>query len=189
MDQWRKFIRKVSPFNPRPAGGGLTGHEVDSRSWRSRPLAAATLTAASQGSAVPAKPDDKTILHVLNRIGFGARPGDVERVRQIGLAAYIEQQLHPDRMADAQVAARLAGLETLDQELAPARRGLLRAGALGASSRRRQAAGADPAMAEAPPDGTPGADGARAQSARQSCSSCRSRRFFGRRTASGSSKK
>ena len=64
-------------------------------------LAAVALTAGSPGSAVPAKPDDKTILHVLNRIGFGARPGDVERVRQIGLAAYIEQQLHPERIADA----------------------------------------------------------------------------------------
>jgi hypothetical protein len=58
-------------------------------------LAAAALTASSSGSAVPSKPDDKTILHVLNRIGYGARAGDVERVRQVGLAAYIDQQLHP----------------------------------------------------------------------------------------------
>ena len=76
-------------------------------------LAAAALTAGSSGSAVPAKPDDKTILHVLNRIGYGARPGDVERVRQAGLAAYIDQQLHPERLADAGMPARLAGFETL----------------------------------------------------------------------------
>jgi uncharacterized protein (DUF1800 family) len=76
-------------------------------------LAAAALTAGSSGSAVPAKPDDKTILHVLNRIGYGARPGDVERVRQAGLAAYIDQQLHPERLADAGMPGRLAGLETL----------------------------------------------------------------------------
>ena len=63
-------------------------------------LAAAALTASSSSSAVPSKPDDKTILHVLNRIGFGARPGDVDRVRQIGLATYIDQQLHPERIAD-----------------------------------------------------------------------------------------
>jgi uncharacterized protein (DUF1800 family) len=78
-------------------------------------LAAAALTAGSSGSAVPAKPDDKTILHVLNRIGYGARPGDVERVRQVGLAAYIDQQLHSDRVADAGMAARLAGLQTLNK--------------------------------------------------------------------------
>src|SRR6185503_10128995 len=76
-------------------------------------LAAATLTAGSPGSAVPSKPDDKTILHVLNRIGFGARPGDVERVRKMGLAAYIDQQLHPERIADPGMTARLAGLPTL----------------------------------------------------------------------------
>ena len=33
------------------------------------------------------KAGDKAIVHVLNRIGFGPRPGDVERVRAIGLAA------------------------------------------------------------------------------------------------------
>jgi len=75
--------------------------------------ATVTLAASSQKSAVPANPDDKTILHVLNRIGFGARPGDVERVRQIGLAAYIDQQLHPERIADRGVDEQLAGYETL----------------------------------------------------------------------------
>jgi uncharacterized protein (DUF1800 family) len=77
-------------------------------------LAAVTLTAGSPGSAVPSKPDDKTILHVLNRIGYGARPGDVDRVRQIGLAAYIDQQLRPERIADAGMKERLAGFTTLN---------------------------------------------------------------------------
>ncbi len=78
-------------------------------------LAAAALTAGSPGSAVPSSPDDKTILHVLNRIGYGARPGDVDRVRQLGLAVYIEQQLHPERIPDAGMTARLAGFETLNK--------------------------------------------------------------------------
>src|SRR5258708_6985923 len=69
-------------------------------------LAAAALTAGSPGSAVPSSPDDKTILHVLNRIGYGARPGDVDRVRQLGLAVYIEQQLHPERTPEQIEAAR-----------------------------------------------------------------------------------
>ena len=76
-------------------------------------VAVATLSAAGPGSAVPARPDDKAILHVLNRIGFGARPGDVDRVREIGLARYIDQQLYPERVADSALAARLAGFETL----------------------------------------------------------------------------
>jgi uncharacterized protein (DUF1800 family) len=64
-------------------------------------------------SAVPARPDDRTIIHTLNRIGFGPAPGDVERVRQTGLAAYIDQQLHPEKLADATVAERLAKFSTL----------------------------------------------------------------------------
>jgi len=77
--------------------------------------ATVTLAANAPRSAVPGNPDDKTILHVLNRIGFGARPGDLDRVRQIGLAAYIDQQLHPERVPDAQLAARLSEYETLNK--------------------------------------------------------------------------
>ena len=78
-------------------------------------LAATTLTAGSSGPGIPANPDDKTIVHVLNRIGFGPRAGDVERVRQIGLSSYIDQQLHPERIADAGMAARLAGFDTINK--------------------------------------------------------------------------
>ncbi|HVA77800.1 MAG TPA: DUF1800 domain-containing protein [Candidatus Binataceae bacterium] len=35
-------------------------------------------------------------LHVLNRLAFGPRPGDVERVRQIGPNRYIHEQLYPE---------------------------------------------------------------------------------------------
>ena len=52
-------------------------------------------------------------LHVLNRLGFGPRPGDVERVLQMGVGKYVEQQLHPETIADGAVAAKLAGLSTL----------------------------------------------------------------------------
>jgi uncharacterized protein (DUF1800 family) len=90
--------------------------------WRSpaAALLAAVLASAAapplrgQGdAAVPASADGRTIHHVLNRLGFGARPGDVERVRAIGVAAYIDQQLHPERLPDAEVERRLAGFTTL----------------------------------------------------------------------------
>jgi uncharacterized protein (DUF1800 family) len=71
------------------------------------------LTAASSSSAVPANADDKTIVHVLNRLGFGAMPGDVDRVRRIGLDKYIDQQLRPETIADHAMIARLAELDTL----------------------------------------------------------------------------
>jgi uncharacterized protein (DUF1800 family) len=57
--------------------------------------------------------DDKTIVHVLNRVGFGPRPGDVERLRQLGVQRYIDLQLHPERIADGSLQIRLAGLETI----------------------------------------------------------------------------
>jgi uncharacterized protein (DUF1800 family) len=76
-------------------------------------VAIAVVSAAGPTSAVPTRPDDKTILHVLNRIGFGARPGDVARVRQMGLATYIDEQLAPERIPDAAMTARLAAFETL----------------------------------------------------------------------------
>ncbi len=76
-------------------------------------LTAAATLRAERSSAVPAHPDDKTIVHVLNRAAFGPRPGDVARVRQMGLNAWIESQLRPDRIPDAAVQARLAGYTTL----------------------------------------------------------------------------
>lgn len=39
------------------------------------------------------------ILHVLNRLGFGPRPGDFERVRAIGPQRYVQEQLHPESIA------------------------------------------------------------------------------------------
>ena len=66
-----------------------------------------------QKSGIPTHPNDKTIVHVLNRIGFGPRAGDIERVRRVGLGNYIEQQLHPEQLTDPGMAVRLAGLETL----------------------------------------------------------------------------
>src|SRR5712692_8765099 len=72
---------------------------------------AVSALAASGAAAPPA--DDQAIIHVLNRIGFGPRPGDVERVRPIGIQRYIDAQLRPDRIPDAGMSARLAGLDTI----------------------------------------------------------------------------
>ena len=38
-------------------------------------------------------------LHVLNRMAYGPLPGDIERVRQMGVERYIDEQLHPERIA------------------------------------------------------------------------------------------
>lgn len=68
---------------------------------------------ASHPNAATFPRDDRTIVHVLNRVAFGPRPGDVDRVRQLGVERYIDQQLHPERIGDNGLQARLAGLDTI----------------------------------------------------------------------------
>jgi uncharacterized protein (DUF1800 family) len=71
---------------------------------------------ASGGAAGKAAPsDERTIVHILNRVGFGPRPasGDIEKVRAMGVERYIEQQLQPERIPDQEMEARLARLSTV----------------------------------------------------------------------------
>jgi uncharacterized protein (DUF1800 family) len=57
---------------------------------------------------------DENVWRVLNRLGYGPRPGDVERVQAIGIDAYLEEQLAPESIAeDPALSLRLAGLESL----------------------------------------------------------------------------
>ncbi len=57
--------------------------------------------------------EEQRVVHVLNRLGFGARPGDVERVRQLGVEKWVEQQLDPSKLDDSLVEAKLKNLPTL----------------------------------------------------------------------------
>jgi uncharacterized protein (DUF1800 family) len=99
-------------------------NEAEGMSMRSKAavltaVAVATILAARQGvdstrvTAAALPSDDQAILHVLNRVGFGPAPGDVEKVRSMGLQQYIEQQLYPERIADAGMSARLTEFTTL----------------------------------------------------------------------------
>jgi uncharacterized protein (DUF1800 family) len=56
---------------------------------------------------------DEAILHALNRLAYGPRPGDLDRVKQMGLAKWIDQQLNPKSMDDSAVEARLEIYPTL----------------------------------------------------------------------------
>jgi uncharacterized protein (DUF1800 family) len=57
---------------------------------------------------------DEAILHALNRLAYGPRPGDIERIKQIGLAKWIDQQLNPNSINDSGVEARLEIYPTLN---------------------------------------------------------------------------
>lgn len=54
-------------------------------------------------------------IHVLNRLAFGARPGDVDRVMAMGVDRWIEQQLRPDRVADREMEAFMAAFPAMRQ--------------------------------------------------------------------------
>src|SRR5437899_8930173 len=68
---------------------------------------------ATAGQKAAKLSEDQRILHVLNRLGFGARPGDVERVKAMGIDNYIMQQLYPEKIDDAATEAKLQNLGSL----------------------------------------------------------------------------
>jgi uncharacterized protein (DUF1800 family) len=57
--------------------------------------------------------EPKRALHALNRLTFGPRPGDIDRVIAMGVDKWIDQQLHPDKIDDQALDARLAAFRTL----------------------------------------------------------------------------
>ena len=62
--------------------------------------------------------EDEAILHALNRLAYGPRPGDIERVRQMSLEKWVNQQLNPDSIHDSAVGERLADYRTLQMSSA-----------------------------------------------------------------------
>jgi uncharacterized protein (DUF1800 family) len=57
---------------------------------------------------------ERQVLHALNRLTFGPRPGDVERVRRLGVEKWIREQLQPQLIAENPVLdVRLRPLATL----------------------------------------------------------------------------
>ncbi len=59
-------------------------------------------------------PKDQKALQALNRLTFGPRPGDVQAVRSEGLKKWIDEQLHPDSIAEnPNLIAKLKTMDTL----------------------------------------------------------------------------
>ena len=96
---------------------------------------------------------EQAVLHALDRLGFGPNPGEVARIEQTGLEAWVEQQLHPEAIDDSAMDARLSNLpvlqlsaEALLDQYPPTDVAAKRAGMTQDDYRKRQQALAHPAQ-------------------------------------------
>ena len=71
------------------------------------------LDSALKGLPISELSVDEAIFHAMNRLAYGPQPGDLERIRQMGLAKWIDQQLDPRSIPDAGAEARLQSYPTL----------------------------------------------------------------------------
>jgi uncharacterized protein (DUF1800 family) len=60
-------------------------------------------------------PADQQIIQAINRLTFGARPGDTQKVRATGLDSWIDQQLHPEKINDDAMNAFVSRYSALSQ--------------------------------------------------------------------------
>jgi uncharacterized protein (DUF1800 family) len=74
---------------------------------------ALALPAPADPSTARIADEDARIVRALNRLAYGPRLGDVDRVRAMGVDKWIDLQLHPERIKDVDVARRLAPLSTV----------------------------------------------------------------------------
>src|SRR5580700_6567127 len=90
-------------------------HNISISSWQS----------AAQNKKPPAEPpvqlECRRALYALNRLTFGPRPGEVDKVLAKGVDSWIEDQLHPESIDDGALGAHLSAYRVLTlrpQELA-----------------------------------------------------------------------
>ena len=60
-------------------------------------------------------PADQQIIQALNRLTFGAKPGDILKVRAIGLDKWIDQQLEPEKINDDAMNVFVANYSAINQ--------------------------------------------------------------------------
>jgi uncharacterized protein (DUF1800 family) len=79
--------------------------------------ATALLAGLDLGSPPPARADiglSDPALHLLNRLSYGVRPADLRRAQSLGLAAYVDEQLSPERLRDPALRKQMARFRVLD---------------------------------------------------------------------------
>jgi uncharacterized protein (DUF1800 family) len=82
------------------------------------PAAASQELASQRAASSRELSTEEQVTHVLNRLAFGARPGDVARVRALGVDRWVAAQLQPDRIDDRETDRFLGRYETLEKSSA-----------------------------------------------------------------------
>ncbi|MEW5985577.1 MAG: DUF1800 domain-containing protein [Chloroflexota bacterium] len=83
----------------------------------SAPMAVPVAAVNEPGAdSVAQTPADAT-LRLLNRAGYGPRPGDLERARQMGLEAYLDEQLNPEGIEDTAAELLIRNLNAYHQDV------------------------------------------------------------------------
>jgi uncharacterized protein (DUF1800 family) len=90
------------------ASGGPTGAAQDTKSQKQKGV-----QTASQIAAAKKLTEEQKVAHLLDRVTFGARPGDVERVMKLGWEKYLDEQFRPEKISDHLVEQRLKSIESI----------------------------------------------------------------------------
>jgi uncharacterized protein (DUF1800 family) len=69
--------------------------------------------AKSQSDSTKKLTEEQKVAHMLDRVTFGARAGDVERVMKSGWEKYLDEQLRPERISDQVVEQKLMNIESI----------------------------------------------------------------------------
>jgi uncharacterized protein (DUF1800 family) len=101
----RPGAAQVTPETPRASAGAQTASQP---AQRTRATGARNGTAADKVTELPTALNERQrVIHALNRLTFGPRPGDVDLVLGRGLDDWIEDQLHPESIDDSALEKRL----------------------------------------------------------------------------------
>jgi uncharacterized protein (DUF1800 family) len=111
-------MRTLSFLSLTVATLGTVGSAVGSVPLFGHPAPAPSAPASTASAVKPTPPGrellpEEQVQQVLSRLTFGARPGDAEHVRAMGVDKWIDQQLHPERIDDAATDALMARYQLL----------------------------------------------------------------------------
>ena len=123
LSVWTNLVVRIS-FTPKALLASILSLACFSTLILDLPALAATASPSAnsqkqdpvlKGLPVTELTPDQAIQHALNRLAYGPRPGDVERIKQLGLAKWIDRQLNPKSLDDRAAESRLNVYPTLSK--------------------------------------------------------------------------